>query len=1057
MSWAAPLFIAALTPLASAQVASTAHGPELNFESGPVRQLLVADDGLHLYLLNTRDHRLETYTIEEVPGPNSTEPKLTLVGSLFTGLEPVSMAIHPQDPNLMFVANLVSDSLTLVDLEEQMVLATYRVGDEPRDVEIVGGRIYVACARARDLNGAWVDHALVVLDLAPTPAVSQVHSIEGHKPRALATNGSHVFVVPQNSGNHTTILRDDHAFQLGLEQIDLDAFDTNINLNKTLLLSRSGPVERGWRIPQTGRIVFDHEYPGYVQPLADRDVRAASVATGALDPSFSTGVGTTLFDVQVNPVTGALWVANTDANNRTRMEYNVAGDAVTNQVTVVEGAPGGAVLSTVELAPPFTAKEHAQPHAITFYSGAAGDYGYVAALGTRTVLVLDAATAGLVAEIDVPDLPGGLAVDTVHDWLFVYSRADKVITAYDIASGHAPVGTTVPAGYDAETPAQADGRRALYDADPGHGGGNGAMSCATCHVFADNDQLGWDLGNSAGAIGYAWPPSLGDPASGFSGQLVTSFATPQHSPMKGPMVTQSLRGLRDGEPFHWRGDRPFLHNFQPAFAGLNGGTGLSEEDMQEVSTFLDSVVWPPNPYQPKGRVYTGALFNAVKDFGMPPFPGKPYKNAANPLSCNHCHSADMIGGTNFTGTDALLHEARIFQVFNAATLRGLYEKQYKRVTGFGARHDGSSDGAFGFLTTNFFSIDQFELLTTAERQRLADLVNSWDSGLSPMVGAQITMDAQVGQQFVDFMTEARRQSLPAQGWVDLIGHGWREIGGQKVANSMIYTADPAGGYSFLIDDGTRVTVQQMRGMALNGKAEVVFTCVPPGTGMRLSVDRDEDGLLDAEEIQVHGTLPNDPDTDDDGYDDAAELAYGGNPLVPDAQLPDGTPPSLAIPVVRGVFTSSATVEVMSDEPTTVEITLTTAGGGSHGPFVSSELRRRHHVVLTGLPAGTDYLMSVVATDRSGNSSTTAGSFTTVVPHIRVRSMDLQKQPTGPGTIQLVATVVVEDRTGAPIAGVPVHGIFAGDIGNLQRTFTVTTDPTGDGYLHGAVLHAGRPE
>ena len=55
------------------------------------------------------------HTFTEIsPSPSSASlsasknalASLTLVGSVFTGLEPVSMALSPTDPNLLFVANL---------------------------------------------------------------------------------------------------------------------------------------------------------------------------------------------------------------------------------------------------------------------------------------------------------------------------------------------------------------------------------------------------------------------------------------------------------------------------------------------------------------------------------------------------------------------------------------------------------------------------------------------------------------------------------------------------------------------------------------------------------------------------------------------------------------------------------------------------------------------------------------------------------------------------------------------------------------------------------------
>src|SRR5262249_34749996 len=98
------------------------------------------------------------------------------------------------------------------------------------------------------------------------------------------------------------------------------------------------------------------------------------------------------------------------------------------------------------------------------------------------------------------------------------------------------------------------GRRFLYDAK--FSSSHGDSACASCHVFGDFDSLAWDLGNPDNKV-------VADPGP-FVSQLLDLITgkpiDPIFHPMKGPMVTQSLRGLVNVGPMHWRGDRTGGHD-----------------------------------------------------------------------------------------------------------------------------------------------------------------------------------------------------------------------------------------------------------------------------------------------------------------------------------------------------------------------------------------------------------------------------------------------------------------------------------------------------------------
>jgi hypothetical protein len=155
-------------------------------------------------------------------------------------------------------------------------------------------------------------------------------------------------------------------------------------------------------------------------------------------------------------------VTGTDARNRTRFEPHLSGAALDNVVAIV--VPGGALQQTLVLAPPFTARAHSQPATLLFGEGPGGPLAFVACLGTASVVVLDAQTAGVVAEIETGEVPAGLALDSARQVLWVLSRVDKRLRAYDVAHGFAPWGPPRALPYDPEPTAVAAGRTHLYDA-----------------------------------------------------------------------------------------------------------------------------------------------------------------------------------------------------------------------------------------------------------------------------------------------------------------------------------------------------------------------------------------------------------------------------------------------------------------------------------------------------------------------------------------------------------------------------------------------------------------
>jgi hypothetical protein len=181
-------------------------------------------------------------------------------------------------------------------------------------------------------------------------------------------------------------------------------------------------------------------------------------------------------------------------------------------------------------------------------------------------------------------------------------------------------------------------------------------------VFGDNDDLAWNLGDPDGTV-------LSNPGPFAVPSPAPTFLTPNLHPMKGPMTTQSLRGMANHGPMHWRGDRTggndvpagtsaqpdigtfnedaAFKKFNVAFPGLLGRAAeLEPAQMQAFTDFILQVTYPPNPVrnldnsltaqQAAGRAF---YFNKLPDGRE--LPSDTFHN------CNGCHTLNPSGNAEY--------------------------------------------------------------------------------------------------------------------------------------------------------------------------------------------------------------------------------------------------------------------------------------------------------------------------------------------------------------------------------------------------------------------------
>lgn len=797
LSTTLPILVLFFAPV-SAQVRSSAF---VNFEGAQTNPIRLSRDSTRLFAVNTPDARVSVFDLSQPSSP-------ALIAEIPVGIEPVS--VNPRTSDEAWVVNQVSDSISIVSVSRGIVTDTIYVKDEPSDVVFAGNNAFVSVSRSNQI---------AVFDVITHTLVKAI-ALQGHNPRALAVSGdgATVYVAFALSGNHTTIVPEPFA--------PPQPPPANPNLPSP---------------PKVPKIIeaSDPAYSSVIRyTVLDNDVAAIDTATLNVK-GYIAGVGTINLGLAVRPITGELFVSNTDALNVTDFEPNLRGHFVNNRLTRIQ--PSGqktfydlnpALDYSVLPNPAALATALAQPAGLAF--SAAGRYLYAAAFGTDRVAQFDVSTGQIVSRIEIGGAgvnpvakrgPRGLALSNGAQRLYVLNRISNTISVVDL-SNNGIVAEILAGSFDPTPLAIRKGRGFLYDARLS---GNGTGSCASCHVDADMDFLGWDLGDPGGDMGTAQ-------------QNGNTFL---FHPMKGPMVTQSLRGLNKLAPYHWRGDRANFKAFNPAFASLLGGAQLSDADMRAYSNFIDTIVYQPNPNQNLDRTLPASVTlpppmgAADPNAGMNIFLTNVLDPVGQPgVTCNTCHTSNPGPGSN----RALQTGPNTGQTVKTPHLRNLYQKMpfhntpgLNSILGFGFSH-GGQDTMFNVLSRpilgNVATDNSLKLPVFA-------FMMCFDTGTAPAVGYTRTLTSgSVGGAAGDW---SLLESQAAAGNIDLIAKG--AVNGQ--VRGLLYRP---GTHDYQSDKtGVGPFTQADLTAAIQAGDTLSIMGVPPGTGLRMGIDRNLDGILDGDQ------------------------------------------------------------------------------------------------------------------------------------------------------------------------------------------------------------------
>ncbi|MEM6573591.1 MAG: hypothetical protein AAF736_04930 [Pseudomonadota bacterium] len=876
--------------------------PFVNWENHPVHPMDSSPDGTLLAVAHTADNRLQLFDVSEgLP---------VAAGHVVVGVDPVSVRFRSN--NEAWVVNHISDTVSVVDLAGRQVTATLQTDDEPFDIVFAGDplRAFVSCSQANTIL------VYNVQDLSQPP---ERINLSAEDPRSLAVSpdGSKVYAAIFESGNGSTVLGG------GAESLGTISFPPNVTRQTNTPSGGESPAPNAGTgfspalnpllppPPQVGTIVkkngdgvwlddiggdwtrfvsgFQANQSGRIDgwDLPDRDV--AVIDAGSLEVSYVTALMNINMALAVNPASGEITVVGTDATNEVRFEPLLNGRFLRVNLARIRETDN-AVLSVSDLNPHLTyasstttadnrLRSLGDPRSIVW--NAAGTRGFVTGMGSSNLIVINADGGRVGDPIDTGEGPVGAVLNEEAGLLYVWNHFEASISVIELATSRR---VSTVALFNPLPRAMRDGRRFLYDTRQKSGLGH--VSCGSCHVDGRTDRLAWDLGDPSGDM------------KAFNQNCVTEVqgnSCPDFHPMKGPMMTQTLQDIIGHEPFHWRGDRDGLEEFNGAFTGLLGADAeLSEAGMQAFEDHLATITFPPNPFRnldntlPRNLPLPGHVTTGKFGPANQPLPNGNAQRGLllyttggldEPFQCSDCHTLPtgmsrngplrLLGGAVEAGGEQMADgphgedhlgivsvDGNTNIAMKTAQLRNLYDKvgmdaqSAESLSGFGFLHDGSVDTLARFVALEAFELDS--------DQDVADLValmlafSGSDFGPDPSPGSVTAPQSQdthaaVGRQVTSTggspTSELNTLSvLAAAGAIDLVAHG--------SGNSWVQQ-----GLEFSPAQGDSIGLRDLSASA-SAAAPITFTAVSSGLGERLGLDRDHDGLTDAEELRL-GSNPAD--------------------------------------------------------------------------------------------------------------------------------------------------------------------------------------------------------
>lgn len=789
---------------------ASSFGSDRQFFARHTNPLTVSPGGHHLLAVNSAEGRLSVFALGNQPTDHPV-----LISEIPVGLLPVSVRFRNEDE--AWVVNELSDSISIVSLSGNKVIATIPTGDEAADVAFAQGKAFVTCSR---------DNTVQVFDSTSREFLDTIN-LAGIMPRSIVASpdGSKLYTTFLHTSNGTTILPRDQAPPQEIPG----------NINPDL------PAP-----PQVAKIVpVDHPEISY--NVLDHDLATIDPATNSVI-EYTGDLGTNMLHATITP-DGRILIANSEARNLIALEPNLRARFARTRLAILDDS----TTHNLDLNPdPDTtfpeidasSADQSLAQVMAVLPTSDGNHAWLAAFGSDRLAQINLGDRTLSNFIDLRSLdsenaprddhtvrgPRGLALHPTLPRLFVLNRLSHTLSTIDSASD--TVLSEIPLGSHPDlAPDLKKGRALLFDARLS---GNGTVSCATCHIDLERDGMAWDLGNPTGDM-------LTIKGALLSLHLPDTFVDRSLHPMKGPLMTQTLIGLADQTKLHWRGDKPDIQSFNSTFPNLLAADLRDDTDMDGIASYLLQLRHHPNPYLQLDRNLPESIDGGNPADGIAVFT----------LFDNHCSACHQLPSGTSNNLDIPSTVGSI-QPLKDAPLRTTYQRTYfnpipgaDSLTGFGLGSDGSHHQlplSHPYSLHILDDINRPSEVRQKEKRDLTAFILAFDTGTAPAIGHSVTLtpdQSPTPSQLQEIATLEAQAQLGELSGVALVVRG-TYLGKTRsfhyLANSGLYQS----GTPLIADLSSLDLIESM----LPGDA-LTFLGVPIDEALTHSIDRDRNGSPDA--------------------------------------------------------------------------------------------------------------------------------------------------------------------------------------------------------------------